>query len=76
MDRPTKPGDRIRLIEMLDDPNPIAVGAMGTVRSVTVVDFRRSPELQIAVDWDNGRTLSLVYPPDKFEVVTENALPF
>lgn len=53
-------GDRIKLIKMSDDPNPIESGATGTVLScVQVMDWT-----QVHVDWDNGRSLSLCVPPD------------
>lgn len=58
-------GDRIRLLHMPNDPDPIEVGATGTV--TTVFDH---PELgQIGVDWDNGRTLSLCTKIDRWEVI-------
>ena len=57
-------GDRIRLIAMPDDPDPIPAGATGTVLAVTTGRFA-----QIDVDWDNGRTLSLVPGVDRFEVI-------
>jgi hypothetical protein len=57
-------GDRIRLIAMLDDPDPIPAGATGTVLAVTTGRFA-----QIDVAWDSGRTLSLVPGVDRFEVI-------
>ncbi len=58
-------GDRIRLIAMPDDPNPIPAGATGTVLSVT-----DGPLGQIVVAWDNSsRSLSLVPGVDRFEVI-------
>jgi hypothetical protein len=54
-------GDRIKLVSMPDDPNPIEVGAMGTVRRVTEIPGHWT---SISVDWDNGRTLNLSIPPD------------
>ena len=60
------PGTRIRLVEMLDDPHPIETGAEGTVRNVVPI----LGSFQIQVDWDNGRTLSLISPVDKFEIAT------
>jgi len=57
-------GDRIRMIEMPDDPDPIPAGATGTVFAVTTGRFA-----QIDVDWDNGRTLSLVPGVDRFEII-------
>ena len=66
-------GDRIRLLHMPDDPDPIMVGSTGTVTNVTT-----GPLAQVSVDWDNGRSLSLVPGVDQFEVVERsdpNAVP-
>ena len=58
-------GDRIRLINMPDDPDPIPAGSTGTIESVT-----DGPLGQIHVKWDDsGRTLSLVPGVDRFEVI-------
>lgn len=59
-------GKRIRLIDMPNDPCPIPTGTTGTVQSVTP-PFQGST--QVMVKWDNDRTLSLVVPPDRFEVI-------
>lgn len=59
------PGDRIKLINMPNDPQPIEAGSLGTVLSITPLD---NTSFQIEVDWDNGRTLSLVTPPDRFDL--------
>jgi hypothetical protein len=56
-------GDRIRLIQMVDDPDPIPVGTMGTI----VKAYPQSGWCQLDVDWDNGRTLMLSIPPDEIE---------
>ena len=63
-------GDRIRLISMADDPDPIQPGQLGTIAHVDV--FGSGPEqwMQISVDWDNGRKLMLVCPPDRFEFIS------
>lgn len=66
-----KAGDRIRLDSMTNDPCPIEAGSTGTVRSV--VDAFHDGSLQIGVDWDSGRTLSLVTPPDRFTVIERPA---
>jgi len=55
-------GDRIILVEMLDDPCPIEPGTQGTVASV------HHNVGQIHVKWDNGRSLMLV-PPDQFDII-------
>jgi hypothetical protein len=60
-----QPGDRIRLVAMPDDPNPIQPGTMGTVTVVRP----HGTWAQVDVAWDNGRKLMLVVPPDQVEVV-------
>jgi|VirMetMinimDraft_7_1064189.scaffolds.fasta_scaffold21984_2 hypothetical protein len=59
-----KKGDRIRCIEMPDDPSPIESGAEGTVRHVDDAD-------QIHVNWDDGRTLALIPGIDKYEIIEQ-----
>ncbi|NND98822.1 MAG: DUF4314 domain-containing protein [Pirellulaceae bacterium] len=58
-----QPGQRVRLVSMSDDPDPIAVGATGTIVNVRPL----SDWSQIDVDWDNGRALMLSIPPDEIE---------
>ena len=60
-----KVGDRIRLIQMIDDPDPIPAGTIGTVTEIHI----HSDWTQIDVSWENGRKLMLVSPPDKFEII-------
>jgi hypothetical protein len=60
-----KVGDRIRLIQMVDDPDPIPAGTLGVVTEVHV----HSGWSQLEVSWDNGRALMLVSPPDRFEII-------
>ena len=66
-----KKGDRIRLISMPDDPNPIPVGTEGTVRLTNDIDWAGDKYTQVSVSWDNGRSLCLVMPPDQVEVINE-----
>ena len=61
------PGDRIRLIKMTDDPNPIEPNTTGTVKKVSTVYMFGEDHLD--VQWDNGRTLSLLVGTDEFEVI-------
>ena len=68
-----KPGDRIRLVAMDDDPDPIRVGQLGTVVRVRS-HAGKEPWHQIDVAWDNGRTLMLVTPPDEFEIISDSDL--
>lgn len=58
-------GDRIMMVEMLDDPCPIEIGALGTVLAV-----HKDIGGQIEVEWDSGRTLMLV-PPDQFDIIAK-----
>jgi hypothetical protein len=62
-------GDRIRLVAMLDDPDPIPPGTTGTVTGVR----QQRTWAQVDVKWDNGRMLMLVVPPDEFEVMPSKA---
>lgn len=58
------PGTRLELIEMGDDPRPVASGTRGTVK---VVDDMGSIHMQ----WDNGRTLALIPDEDRFRKLTQ-----
>ena len=66
-----KPGQRIELVAMPDDPNPIAAGTRGTVKRVRKVGTPRDGFLQVDVDWDNGRSLMLSVPPDEFSTIDD-----
>lgn len=59
-------GDYIELIEMPDDPDPLAPGSRGTVN---YVGKRGGMGQQIGVKWDNGRTLMLVNGTDRFRIL-------
>jgi hypothetical protein len=63
-----RPGDRIRLIAMSDDPDPIPPGSTGTVTAVR----QHRTWAQVDVDWDNGRKLMLAVPPDQLEILSED----
>lgn len=58
-------GDRIRLISMPEDPDPIPVGSLGTVRAI----HPHHDWTQVEVDWDNGRRLMLTLPDDCIEIL-------
>ena len=60
------PGDRIRLLSMPDDPDPIPPGSTGTVVSATTGTFA-----QIEVEWDNSnRSLALIPGVDQYEIIS------
>jgi len=53
-------GKRVRLIHM-EDPEPIPVGTEGTIVGVDPVGYQ--------MEWDNGRTLTLIPEEDWWEVL-------
>ena len=57
------PGTRIELIQMGDDPRPVAPGTRGSVRFVDDMG-------SIHMHWDNGRTLALIPGEDSFRKLT------
>ena len=69
MKRLPQKGDRVRLLRMQDDPDPIVPGATGTVVSAARHGFGKDAWTQIDISWDNGRLLMLVSPPDEFEII-------
>lgn len=60
-----KAGDRVRLVSMTDDPDPIPVGSLGTVIAI----YPHRDWTQVDVAWDSGRTLMLAIPPDCVAIV-------
>lgn len=71
-------GDRIRLISMDNDPDPIPPGTLGTVEWVSL--YYDDPEnnlSQISVEWDldNGQTRTLMLLPSVDRWVIENSTP-
>lgn len=56
-------GTRIELLEMNDPYAPVLEGTKGTVEFVDDMG-------QIAMKWDNGRTLALIPGVDKFKVIS------
>ena len=66
--RKIKQGDKVVLIHMPNDPNPIQQDSAGIVTDVN--------DVNIQVKWDNDRTLALIPGVDKFYVIsnTSNAV--
>ena len=65
-----KSGDRVRLIEMPNDPDPVQAGSEGVVDFVTDIGFRGKREIQVCIRWDSGRGLNCICPPDVLELVS------
>ena len=65
VERSVEPGDRIKLVSMLDDPLPIKPGTEGTVTKVQDVIG------VISVDWDNGRSLNIIKGVDSFTILED-----
>lgn len=59
-----KIGDRVKLLHMPDDPDPVPVGTCGTVTFINHFPHGHDVRVQIGVAWDNGRSLSCLCPPD------------
>ena len=57
-------GTKVRMVEMLDDPNPIPSGTVGTV---TCVDDIGSVHMK----WENSRTLAFIPGVDTVEIIKE-----
>lgn len=55
-------GDRIELIKMDDDPNPIPAGMRGDVESINPI---MDGQTQVWVNWDNGRRFPVILPEDQ-----------
>ena len=63
-----KRGDRIKLINMPDDPDPIPAGSEGVV-----IDVTDGPLAQITVEWIGiNRTLALIPGVDRFEIIGQD----
>jgi len=60
-----RPGDRLSLIAMPNDPDPIPAGSEGVVVEVT-----EGPLAQIVVEWIGlNRSLALILGVDVFEII-------
>lgn len=59
----------IKLLAMDNDPNPITIGSIGVITRISKLPF--DDEVQLDVQWHSGRTLSLIFPFDKFEIIKD-----
>jgi hypothetical protein len=58
-----KIGDRIELVSMWDDPDPLLPGDKGII--LRIEPYSKT----IEVNWDSGRTLSLIHDHDQFKII-------
>ena len=63
-----KPGDRVVLVKMDNDPRPVPPGTQGTVERVNWIHRDRG-EAQVMVSWDTGSRLMVLVPEDRIELV-------
>jgi hypothetical protein len=63
-----KIGDRIKLLEMPNDPDPIPAGTCGVITGINPIG---AGEFQIIVKWEIGRSLMLILPHDKIKVISK-----
>ena len=57
-------GKRIELVSMPDDPDPVPAGTLGTCYAVDGLGH-------LLMNWDNGRTLSLIPGIDTWRIVAD-----
>lgn len=71
MNAPCKVGDRIELIQMGPDPDPIPNGTCGLVIGVCPMGttLKGESKFVIKVRWDIPRSLALAYPEDQLKVL-------
>jgi hypothetical protein len=62
-------GDKIKLIKMPDDPNPIASGMVGTITGIQEAYSEGDVPLTYVVLWENGKTRNVLVGVDRFELL-------
>ena len=58
-------GDKIVLISMNDDPDPIPPGTKGVITNIHEVTEQGKTTTIITVDWEIRRSLNVILPVDK-----------
>ncbi len=69
MTRVPTQGDRIRLISIDNDPNPVMIGEEGMIVNINCHGSGGDFWEQFDVCWDNGRNLMLISPPNVFKII-------
>jgi len=64
-----KVGDKVELVHMGVDPDPINVGQRGIIEEIRELLYFK--QTQIWIKWDDGRTLAVVLPEDSIKVLKE-----
>jgi len=60
-------GKRVRLNQMSDPYDPVPPGSTGTI--ISVYNDTYAKLLHLSVNWDNGRGLNIVSPPDTYTII-------
>jgi hypothetical protein len=63
-----KLNDRIELVCMPEDPDPVPVGTKGTIERISQDPFSSGNHIY-GVKWDNGRTLNVCTACDQVRVI-------
>ena len=65
MNEPLTKGDKAKLVDMPQEKYPVPIGTVGTCIGSVVVQG----EAIFYIEWENGRTLSLIDGLDKWEKI-------
>jgi hypothetical protein len=60
-------GDKIILVRMNDDPDPIPPGTKGVIENVHTVNESGKVTTIITVDWEIRRSLNVILPIDEIK---------
>ena len=63
-----KEGMRVKMVSMIDDPNPVPSGTEGTIKFIDGMGT-------IHVKWDDGRILGMIPGIDKYQLLESNMVP-
>ena len=67
IDPKAKEGMRVMMVNMPDDPNPVAPGTKGTIKVIDDMGI-------IHVKWDDGRMLGVIPGVDRYELIKEESI--
>ncbi|WP_113408509.1 DUF4314 domain-containing protein [Rhizobium sp. CNPSo 4062] len=62
-------GDKVKLIHMPNDPNPVTRGSLGVITHISEAYPDEDVPLTYVVRWENGRTHNILVGIDEFELL-------